>query len=148
MTVPPRAHATSRLPFRQLLCAVDFSDASLSALRFALSLARDSSSALTVLHVLEWPWSEPPSPKRDELPAAQAAALAEFRRYSEASASTRLESLVPGECLPARVTTQVRNGKSDVQILDVAKREDTDPIVIGVYDRNPGDLAFFGSTTN
>lgn len=32
LTVPPRAHATSQLPFKRLLCAVDFSDSSLTAL--------------------------------------------------------------------------------------------------------------------
>ena len=32
LTVPPRAQATSRLPFSRLLCAVDFSDVSLAAL--------------------------------------------------------------------------------------------------------------------
>jgi nucleotide-binding universal stress UspA family protein len=53
MTVPPRQRATSRLPFKHLLCAVDFSDASLAAVRWSLSLARESNSALTPLHVLE-----------------------------------------------------------------------------------------------
>ena len=33
LTVPPRARATSRLPFTRLLCPVDFSDASLAALQ-------------------------------------------------------------------------------------------------------------------
>src|SRR5215471_2297226 len=56
LTVPPRAHATSQLPFRRLLCAVDFSDASLDAVRSAVSLADESGAALTLLHVLEWPW--------------------------------------------------------------------------------------------
>jgi nucleotide-binding universal stress UspA family protein len=62
LTVPPRAHATSRIPFRRLLCAVDFSDSSIAALQFAFSLAKESDATLTLLHVLEWPWEEPPSP--------------------------------------------------------------------------------------
>jgi nucleotide-binding universal stress UspA family protein len=53
LTVPPRAHATSRIPFSRLLCAIDFSESSLVALQFALSLAEESDARLTMLHVLE-----------------------------------------------------------------------------------------------
>jgi nucleotide-binding universal stress UspA family protein len=148
LTVPPRAHATSQLPFTRLLCAVDFSDASLDAVRSAVSLADESGAALTLLHVLEWPWEEPPPPHLDELPTEQAAALAEFRRYTEASARTRLESLVPESMPASRCETRLRNGKPYVQILNVAAEERTDLIIIGVRGRNPLDLALFGSTTN
>ena len=147
LTVPPRAHAASRLPFERVLCAVDFSDASLDAVRSALSLAGQSGSALTLLHVIEWPWGEPPPPHMEELPAAQRAALSEFRRYLEDGARKRLESLIPSSA-PFRCEARLRNGKSYVQILDVAAEERADLIVMGVRGRNPVDLAFFGSTTN
>ena len=62
LTVPPHAQATSRLPFRRLLCAIDFSDWSLQALDHAATLAQQSGAELTLLHTLEWPWSEPPAP--------------------------------------------------------------------------------------
>jgi nucleotide-binding universal stress UspA family protein len=148
LTVPPHAEGRSSLPFTRLLCAVDFSDASLSAVKVALSLARESGACLTLLHVLEWPWPEPPPPAIDELPAAQAAALAEFRRYAEESAMTRLESLVPDSDPVSRVTTRLRSGKPHVQILDLAAGEHSDLIVIGVQGRNVLDEALFGSTTN
>jgi len=147
LTVPPRAHAASRLPFERVLCAVDFSDASLDAVRSALSLAGQSGSALTLLHVIEWPWGEPPPPHMEELPAAQRAALSEFRRYLEDGARKRLESLIPSSA-PFRCEARLRNGKAYVQILDVAAEERADLIVMGVRGRNPVDLAFFGSTTN
>jgi nucleotide-binding universal stress UspA family protein len=148
LTVPPRAQATSRLPFQRLLCAIDFSDSSLAALQFAVSLAQESDAALTLLHVLEWPWEEPPPPVIAELPIEQGFALAEFRRYSEASAKKRLESLAPDSIPPSRIVTRVRNGKAHVQILDVAAEEHTDLIVIGVRGRFPLDMALFGSTAN
>jgi nucleotide-binding universal stress UspA family protein len=147
LTVPPRAHAASQLPFRRVLCAVDFSDASLDAVGSALSLAGQSGSALTLLHVIEWPWGEPPPPHMEELPAAQRAALAEFRRYLEESARKRLESLLPASA-PFRCEARLRNGKAYVQILDVAAEERADLIVMGVRGRSPVDLAVFGSTTN
>lgn len=148
LTVPPAAQATSRLPFRHVLCAIDFSDSSLAALPLAVSLATESSAALTLLHVLEWPWEEPPPPAFEELPFEQGFALAEFRRYSEEGARKRLESLVPDSLPTSKVTTRLGNGKPHSQILQIAAQEQTDLIVIGVHGRNPVGMALFGSTTN
>ena len=96
-----RAHAASTLPFKQVLCAVDFSDPSLEAVRFAGSLASQAGARLVLMHVLEWPWHEPPAPRLVDLPPAQAAALAEYRRYVEATATaearTRLRQIVGSE---------------------------------------------------
>jgi CPA2 family monovalent cation:H+ antiporter-2 len=149
LTVPPHARATSKLPFRRLLCPVDFSDSSLAALDLALSLAQESDAALTLLHVIEWPWAEPPPPRWDELPPEQAAALAEYRRYLVNGASERLKALVPDavrdRCGPA---PRIVHGKSYVEILRVAAEDSVDLIVIGVHGRNAVDLMVFGSTTN
>ena len=149
LTVPPRAQATSRLPFRRVLCAIDFSDSSLAALQFALSLVQESDAALTLVHVLEWPWEEPPPPALEELPIEQVFALAEFRRYCEQSAQKRLESLVPDSLRVSQTPlSRVDNGKAYVQILQMAAEESTDLIVVGVHGRNPLDVVLFGSTTN
>ena len=58
MTVPPPAASTSTLPFKRLLCPLDFSDSSTAALQFAFSLAQESNARLTLLHVFEWPSDE------------------------------------------------------------------------------------------
>jgi nucleotide-binding universal stress UspA family protein len=149
LTVPPQAQAISKLPFRRLLCAVDFSDSSLSALELACSLTKESDAALTVLHVVEWPWQEPPPPVLKELPPDQATALAEFRRYLEKSATERLKALMP-EAVRDRGATvrRVAHGKSYVEILRVAAEDSADLIVMGVHGRNAADLMLFGSTTN
>jgi nucleotide-binding universal stress UspA family protein len=146
LTVPPRARATSRLPFNRVLCAVDFSDASTAAVNWALSLAHESRASATVLHVLEWPWHEPPPPAMSELPKEQADALLAFRRYTEESAKHRLESLLPQNVQQA--ATRLRNGTAWAEILAVAVEERSDLIVMGVRGRNPVDLTLFGSTTN
>jgi len=149
LTVPPRAHATSRLPFRRLLCAIDFSEPSVAALQFAASLAVESGAALTLLHVVEWPWHEPPAPDFAALPAPQGAALAEYRRYRETMASAELEALLPvavGAAGPR--TTLLRHGKPYAQILEVAAEEGSDLIVVGVHGRNRIDMSLFGSTAN
>jgi len=149
LTVPPRARATSVLPFRRLLCAVDFSDSSLAGLVFACSLARESGAALTILHVIDWPWVEPREPAYGRLPSKHATALAEFLEYLEKSERDRLETVVPGE-LRAHCTSQlaVRHGKPYVEILRAAEEVRADLIVVGVHGRNVIDTTLFGSTTN
>ena len=114
MTIPPRAHATSVLPFRQLLCAIDFSESSLAGLDLAVSLAQDAGAGLTILHVIEWPWEEPPPPVLDELPPDQAATLAEFRRYLTTSATGRLKGLVPEARLGSMQDCAAGRSREDV----------------------------------
>jgi nucleotide-binding universal stress UspA family protein len=127
----------------------DFSETSLAALQFATSLVQESDAALTLVHVLEWPWEEPPAPRIEELPREQGFALAEFRRYCEQGAQARLESLVPDSLRVSHPpVARLRSGKPYVQILQAATEEKSDLIVIGVHGRNPLDLALFGSTTN
>jgi len=149
LTVPPRTHASSRLPFQRLLCAVDFSDASLAAARFACTMANETGAALTLLHAIEWPWEEPPPPASGELPPEQAAALAEYRRYLESSATARLAAFASGHAAgrcPA--APLVSHGKPYVEILRVAAADRSDLIVMGVHGRNAIDVVLFGSTTN
>ena len=55
LVVPPRANATSRLPFTHLLCPVDFTPASRTGLALACSIAQEAGAELTLLHVLDLP---------------------------------------------------------------------------------------------
>jgi nucleotide-binding universal stress UspA family protein len=148
LTVPPHAQ-TASVPFTRVLCPVDFSLPSLAALQMARSLAGESASALTVLHVIEWPWREPPPPSAAELPPALAESLAEYRRYLETSAMARLEGLIQeGEAGGLLPVPHVSHGKSYVEILRAAAEERADLIVMGVHGRNILDMTLFGSTTN
>jgi len=140
LTVPPRTRATSTLPFKRMLCPVDFSDSSRSALDFALSLAREGDAELTILHVLEWP---------DALPPNWPVPAREFRDAAERDVRATLALLVPDadrqRCHP---TLRLGDGKAYREILGVATDGRTDLIVMGVHGRNPLDLLLFGSTTN
>lgn len=148
LTVPPRMHAAAALPFQRILCPIDFSDSSLSALEWAWSLAQESGATVTLLHVLEWPWDEPPAPPFEKLPGHEARRLVEFRKATEASSRHHLQSLVPGN-LGDRCPSEplVRHGKAHREVLAAAEG-DADLIVMGVHGRNVVDLALFGSTTN
>jgi nucleotide-binding universal stress UspA family protein len=147
LTVPPHSAVTSRLPFTHILCTIDFSDWSLAALEFAMTAALGSGASLTLTHVLEWPWHEPPAPEFDELPNEQAVALADYRLSRECEALTRLEALRPEE-LRDRCRARISHGRPYVEILRIAADEQADLIVLGVHGRNPVDMALFGSTTN
>jgi nucleotide-binding universal stress UspA family protein len=147
LTVPPRASG-STLPFRRILCAVDFSDWSLRAFELARSLAQESGAALTVLSCIEWPWEESPTPIYEGMPAEQAAALNEYRRYVEAGATRRLKALAEDEAGGVRVDTRVSHGKPAARILRTATDVNADLIVIGVHGRKGIDISVFGSTAN
>ena len=147
LTVPPRAHAAATT-FKRLICAVDFSDCSLKALSFAASLAKESGAALTLLHVLEWPWHESGLPEMEGVPPAQVHAIAEYRRYLETSAKDRLDAVAASAVPTGTAASRVAFGKPYVELLDAARQEQADLIVLGVRGRGALDLAFFGSTAN
>ena len=142
VTVPPPAIATSVLPFKRLLCPVDFSESSLAALRFAFSVAKESDARLTILHALEWPTGE------DDV-VEHVFSLPDVRRQLEKDTNDRLTSLIPADvrlwCQPA---TKVVFGRPYFTILNIAAEERADLIVMGVHGRSAIDRTLFGSTTN
>ncbi len=140
MTVPPHARTTSQLPFKRLLCPVDFSDPSLAALQFAFSLAQQGDAELTILHVFEW-LDEPLTNRPLNVP--------EFRGQLEHEFAGKLQALVPDAVDSGRrPTTRMVHGKAYREILSVATEDRSDLIVMGVHGRNALDLMLFGSTTN
>jgi len=142
VTVPPHALATSKLPFKRLVCPIDFSDSSLAALDFALSLAQQGEAELTILHVFEWrPEDEPLTNRPISVP--------EFRPQLERDLSEKLHALVPNSVRSwCRPTIRIAHGKAYREILGVATEDQADLIVMGVQGRNALDLMLFGSTTN
>jgi nucleotide-binding universal stress UspA family protein len=140
LTVPPQSRTTSTLPFKRILCPIDFSDSSLAALEFAFSLAQEGDADLTMLHVFEWP---------EGLLMTGPIVSPEYRQSLESDASTRLENLVPAAVRDyCRPSIRFRDGKAHREILGVATDERCDLIIMGVHGRNVLDLMLFGSTTN
>jgi nucleotide-binding universal stress UspA family protein len=140
LTVPHHARITSRLPFKRLLCPIDFSESSLAALEFALSLAQEGDAELTILHVFD-AGEEPLTDRPLNVP--------EFRRQLEHDLSEKLEGLVPDSVRSwCRPLTRTARGKPYREILGIATEESCDLIVMGVHGRNALDLMLFGSTTN
>jgi nucleotide-binding universal stress UspA family protein len=142
LTVPPHARMTSSLPFKRLLCPVDFSEPSLAALELALSFAEEGDADLTILYVFERSADQEPLTNRPIV-------APEYLHEVEAEFTARLHALVPqnvgDSCRPQARTA---HGKPYREILGIATEDQADLIVMGVHGRNALDLMLFGSTTN
>jgi nucleotide-binding universal stress UspA family protein len=148
LSVPSRAPDVVPIPsalFHRILCAIDFSDCSMHALTYAASLAQETDARLTVLNVVEQPFS--PASDRDEGPMGLPHALREYITSVEAECREALAKAVP-ESVRAycRVETLVGEGKPYREILRVANEQKSDLIVMGVRGRGAADLLLFGST--
>jgi nucleotide-binding universal stress UspA family protein len=146
LAVPPPSeglHPSGQVLFQRIVCPVDFSGASLAALRHALRLAEESCAEITVMHVVEWLVEDEPGarPAGFDVP--------EFRRYLAHDARERLHQIVPDDARNwCRPREEVLGGRPWREILHVADERQADLVVMGVRGRNPVDLALFGSTTN
>jgi nucleotide-binding universal stress UspA family protein len=145
MSVPrgtPDATPTPPL-FKRILCPIDFSDCSLHALRYAMSLAQEADARLIALHVTEFP------PASTELVPVPLVDLDEYRKQYEQESRERLEQAIP-ETVRAycHVDTRVTAGSPYREILHLAAEQQVDLIVMGVRGSGGLDRLFFGSTTN
>jgi len=143
MVVPPRAPdvpAGAPIQFRRILCAVDFSESSLEALAYAITMAEEADARLTLLHVVELP------PVLVEEPALD---LSRVREAAAADARRRLHDLIPEQARTyCTVETAVVEGRAYREILRHATERRSDLIVMGVHGRGATDLLVFGSTTH
>lgn len=151
LTVPrhhPDAVPATRGLFTRMLCPIDFSDCSMHALHYALSLAQEADAHLTVLHVMAYALEDTPD-MYDTTITDERLSLADYRRRREDEARQRMNDSLPktvGEY--CSVETMIVRGKPSRAILRIAGERESDLIVIGVQGRGAADLMFFGSTTH
>jgi nucleotide-binding universal stress UspA family protein len=144
LVVPPHAAGhpgPQALPFKRILCPIDFSESSIRALEFALHLAEEGDAHLTLLHAIELP------PELHEaLPMD--VDIRGVRMAAGEACKTRLEALVPeGARTYCTIETRVVEGKAHREILAAAAGLNADLIVMGVLGRGAVDVAIFGSNT-
>jgi nucleotide-binding universal stress UspA family protein len=150
LTVPKAAPDVVPVPsvlFRRIVCAIDFSDCSMHALNYAISLAQEADASLTVVHAIELP---PDAPREvHENMFAGSRSLHEYIAYAEEDARARLKQAVP-ESVRAycAVETVMPTGKPYREILRVADERKADLLVIGVHGRGAVDRLLFGSTAH
>ena len=132
----------STVSLKKILVPQDFSEYSLHALKYAVTFAELFKSELIVLHIVE-PIVYPAdfSFGQVSIPAMEE----EIRKHSE----EQLTELVARE-IPTgiKATPIIRIGKPFIEIVEVAKSENTDIIVISSHGRTGMDHVLFGSTAD
>jgi nucleotide-binding universal stress UspA family protein len=117
------------LQIGKIICAVDFSEYSDHALRYALYFAKTFGADLQVLHVVELPF----------LPSYSLAGVPDLSIPSEEieeAARKKLGELVT-KCRAeyAKVEGQVRTGTAFVEIIGYAREVEADLIIVGTHGR-------------
>ena len=132
-----RAGVPGRATLDVVFCAVDFSLSSKRAFEYAVSIATGTGARLVLAHVLEW------SEEHDPLPYTEGQRLP----TSEDDAVRRLNELITDE-IRTRCSPQLAlgYGAPGDELLRLLQEHDAGLIVLGVTERNPIDLAVFGST--
>lgn len=146
MVVPrgaPDAVGADPVHVSRILCPVDFSDASVNALEYAMDVAQEAGAQLTLVHVIDMP----PEP-RAHYPASGDFNVYHIRAAAEAECLRHLRSLIPGSVRTScAVKTVVQEGAVYREVLRVAAEHNSDLIVMGVHGRGAVDLMVFGSNT-
>lgn len=145
LTVPDNhdgTNSTVDVAFREILCATDFSPASVAALKKALVLAQRSGGRLTVLHVLDG------FPYETVYSGSRAFRLIDDYRGLVAQVSRQLRNAIPQDALNwCDVQTRVVSGVPHRAILSTALEIKPDLLVMGLPARSALDTVFMGSTT-
>ena len=133
------------IEIRRILCPVDFSDSSLQAWKYAISMAKEAGARLTILHVVEHELrktAESCGPSHDS-----GMTIEEFLAQREEALRAHLRDAAAEGRECCTVEAQMAYGKPWRKILHSAAEEECDVIVMGVHGRGVADLLFFGSTT-
>jgi nucleotide-binding universal stress UspA family protein len=146
MVVPRHApeddHAAA-VRFTRILCPVDFSEASIRALSYALSIAQEADARLTLIHAIEMP-----PELRESYPAVAGIDIDQLHSEARAASLQRLRQLVPESARTyCTLDEVVQEGAAYRRILETATERGTDLIVMGVHGRGALDLVVFGSNT-
>ena len=126
--------------FQRILCAVDFSPSSLTALAQARSLAEQHGAALIVLHVLEG------FPRETVYSAGRASRLINQLEGRMGELDRRLRALLPADAVDGRVEYVAVSGTAGDAIVAAAAEHDSDLVVLGASQGARLDHMVSGST--
>ena len=122
------------MKFRKILCPIDFSDFSRAALEMAAALARESDAELILLHAADTPMSYVDD---DGTETEESEALQEIQKRLD-------QAPVPGPT--PRLRRLLVEGDPGAAIVDVARDERVDLIVISTHGRSGWSRLLMGST--
>ena len=116
--------------FRTIVCAVDYSDYSEYALRYAIGLAKTFDAELKLLHVIELPF----------LPTYSLAGVPDLSmpvEQIEKGAQQRMHELLENwRPKWGKIEGVVRTGTAFLEIINFARAEEADLIVVGTHGRS------------
>ena len=136
MTRPARS---SRRAFTSILCPVDFSNHSRSALQLALATARRFDVKITALFVND-PLLVAAAATAFTPASLERTSLAELRTFVDQTSKTFGEKA-------ATIACEVTQGEPAAEITKAVKRRKADLIVLGTHGLSGGRKLVFGSTT-
>jgi nucleotide-binding universal stress UspA family protein len=131
------------LPVKKILCPTDFSEPSYKALKTADELAAHFSAQLVLLHVIppvpgQHPYPDPPVANSTDEPLYQQKLALEAEGLLEALVRERV-------CKEVRAAALVVTGEPADEILQVAREQEVDLIVIATHGRSGWRRLVFGS---
>jgi nucleotide-binding universal stress UspA family protein len=142
MIVPAHAHDVvpeGPVRYRKILCPVDFSEHSIHAVEYGVTLSEESDAELCLLHVL--------LPLTRELKELEPS-FEDLRLQIEGDRLRRLGELIPADAaMYCTVHTALRKGAVHREILAAAAEQSADLIVMGAQGGGALDAAIFGSNT-
>jgi nucleotide-binding universal stress UspA family protein len=145
LTVPPstRDIAPNRdVRFDRILCACDFSPASVRALEWSRAFAQEHQGRVTLLHALEMLSAE-------DAHTVAHYRVAEYIGMRQQDAREELKALLPGDTGPWRdPCVRVEVGPADKAILRAAEEIGADLIAMGAQGHGTVASMLLGSTTH
>lgn len=142
LTVSPqtRSAAANPSPYKAVLCAMDFSPASMRALQYALDVAKQTRATIILLHVVEGISDLPRATAHFNVP--------EYGAHLSQDAATQLAAIIPDSARREfTVEEHVTIGKAHREVLRLAADANADLIVMGVHGKGAKER-WFGSTTS
>jgi len=122
------------LSIKRILAAVDFSETSDKAFDYAMSLARVFEAEVVALHVVHDPIVYAPTTGQ------------EWRDEFERTIKEKLDALLNRHtCEGVEVTAVIKQGGAWLEIIEYAKAEDCNMIVLGTHGHGPVQHMLMGS---
>ena len=125
---------------KKVLVPIDFSDYSKSALKYAVNFAKSFNADIILVYVVE-PIIYPPDFSMGQI------AMPSINTEWDERAKDELSKLAKNEIAGANsVKTVIKTGKPFVEIIETAKEEDADLIIIATHGHSGVEHILFGST--
>jgi len=125
---------------KKVLVPIDFSDYSKSALRYAVNFAKSFNAEILLIYVVE-PIIYPPDFSMGQI------AMPTIITDWDNRAKEELDKLAKNEITNnGNVKTIIKTGKPFAEIIETAKEEDIDLIIIATHGHSGVEYILFGST--